>query len=81
MTPILVTVLFLLVFELTFWFGWAIFYGSIPVLVGFLLWLAMFHCVIVRWEERDLETRFGDTYRAYKAQVPRWLGLPRRPGE
>jgi protein-S-isoprenylcysteine O-methyltransferase Ste14 len=35
----------------------------------------------VRWEERDLETRFGDTYRAYKAQVPRWLGLPRRPGE
>ena len=65
-------------FELTFWFGWALFYGSIAVLIGFLLWLAMFHFVIVPWEERDLEARFGDAYRAYKARVPRWLGLPRR---
>ncbi len=61
-------------FELTFWFGWAFFYGSIPVLVGFLLWLAMFNFVIVPWEERDLEARFGEAYRAYKARVPRWLG-------
>ena len=65
-------------FELTFWFGWALFCGSIAVLIGFLLWLSMFHFVIVPWEERDLEARFGDAYRAYKARVPRWLGLPRR---
>jgi protein-S-isoprenylcysteine O-methyltransferase Ste14 len=65
-------------FELTFWFGWALFYGSIAVLIGFLLWLAMFQFVIVPWEERDLEARFGDAYRAYKARVPRWLGLRRR---
>jgi protein-S-isoprenylcysteine O-methyltransferase Ste14 len=64
-------------FELTFWFGWALYYGSISVLMGFLLWFAMFCFVIVPWEERDLEGRFGDSYRAYKARVPRWLGLPR----
>jgi protein-S-isoprenylcysteine O-methyltransferase Ste14 len=65
-------------FELTFWFGWALFYGCIAVLVGFLLWFATFNFVIVPWEERDLEARFGDDYRAYKMRVPRWLGLPRR---
>lgn len=64
--------------ELAFWFGWALFYGSIAVLIGFLVWLAMFNLVIVPWEERDLEARFGEAYRAYKARVPRWLGLPRR---
>ena len=25
----------------------------------------------------DLEARFGEAYRACKARVPRWLGLPR----
>ena len=41
---------------------------------------ATFHFVIVPWEERDLEARFGAAYRAYKARVPRWLGLHRRRG-
>ena len=65
-------------FELAFWFGWALFYGSIAVFVGFLLWVGMFNFVIVPYDERDLEARFGEAYRAYKAQVPRWLGLPWR---
>ncbi len=64
--------------ELAFWFGWALFYGSIAVLIGFLFWFVMFNFVIVPYEERDLEARFGEAYRAYKARVPRWLGLPRR---
>jgi protein-S-isoprenylcysteine O-methyltransferase Ste14 len=64
--------------ELAFWFGWALFYGSLTVLIGFLLWFAAFNFAIVPYEERDLEARFGEAYRAYKAQVPRWLGLPRR---
>ena len=64
--------------ELVFWFGWALFYGSLTVLIGFLLWFVLFNFVIVPWEERDLEARFGEAYRAYKAQVPRWLRLTRR---
>ncbi len=33
--------------------------------------------LITRIEERSLEARFGDTYRAYRDSVPRWV--PRRP--
>jgi len=35
------------------------------------------------WEEPELERRFGEAYRAYKRQVPRWIPKPisgaRRP--
>jgi protein-S-isoprenylcysteine O-methyltransferase Ste14 len=65
------------VFELAFWLGWALFNGSVAVLGGFILWLAMFNFVIVPWEERDLEARFGDAYRQYKKVVPRWIGRSR----
>jgi protein-S-isoprenylcysteine O-methyltransferase Ste14 len=64
--------------ELVLWLGWGLFYGSGAVLIGFLLWFAMFNFVIVPQEERALEARFGEAYRAYKARVPRWLGFPRR---
>jgi len=60
--------------------------GNIALWVGFavtarLLWLAPVIAVllafeyhaIVRWEEHLLESRLGQTYRNYAAQVPRWL--------
>jgi protein-S-isoprenylcysteine O-methyltransferase Ste14 len=59
--------------------------GNIALWVGFalcarLVWMAPvilallgfeYHA-IVRWEERLLESRRGDEYRAYMAAVPRW---------
>lgn len=42
---------------LTIWFGWTVFYGSLPVLVGlFLVWL-LFNYVVIPREERGLEAR------------------------
>ena len=42
---------------------------------------AAYHA-IVRWEEELLEARLGEAYRAYAAQVPRWIpsGFPGSPG-
>ena len=59
--------------ELVLWFGWALFYGSVAVLIGFLLILVMMNFRAVPREERDLEARFGDSYLEYKKRVPRWL--------
>jgi protein-S-isoprenylcysteine O-methyltransferase Ste14 len=41
-----------------------------PVVVGLLL--VEYHA-IVRWEERLLEGRIGESYREYTRRVPRWL--------
>jgi len=60
--------------ELALWLGWAIFYGSIAVFLGFLVaWLA-FHFFVVPWEERTLEARFGEACCEYRSKVPRWFG-------
>jgi protein-S-isoprenylcysteine O-methyltransferase Ste14 len=63
--------------ELVLLFGWAIFYGSIGVLIGFLIALLAFNFVAVPMEERALEARFGEAYRQFKSKVPRWLGKTR----
>ena len=54
------------VVELVFWFGWSVFYGSIPVFIGCLLWFALFNFILVPREEQDLEKRFGEAYCQYK---------------
>lgn len=60
--------------EIALWLGWAIFYGSIAVLVMFLVMGPVMNFRVVAREERDLEARFGESYLEYKNKVPRWLG-------
>ena len=59
--------------ELELWFGWAIFYGSVGVLIGFVVFCVVVN-FIVRREERDLEAQFAEVYLQYKREVPRWIG-------
>jgi protein-S-isoprenylcysteine O-methyltransferase Ste14 len=59
--------------ELLLLLGWALFYGSLAVLIGFLVAAVAFQFLAVPLEERALEGRFGEAYREYKSKVPRWL--------
>lgn len=47
---------------------------------GIAAWLATFFCANAVWfplvEEPGLEQRFGDEFRLYKANVPRWIPRP-----
>ena len=63
--------------ELVLIFGWAIFYGSLAVLVATVFWGAFFTCYQVPQEERILEASIGEAYLDYKNKVPRWLGKPK----
>jgi protein-S-isoprenylcysteine O-methyltransferase Ste14 len=62
--------------ELGLWLGWAVLYGSIVVLAGFAI-LCVVVSLLAPREERDLEAKFGEEYRRYRARVPRWLGVGR----
>jgi protein-S-isoprenylcysteine O-methyltransferase Ste14 len=62
--------------EAVVWLGWALFYRRPAVWAGLAIQCAAF-AAIARWEERQLLNRFGDDYRAYLEQVPRWVpGCP-----
>jgi protein-S-isoprenylcysteine O-methyltransferase Ste14 len=59
--------------NIALWTGFAV-SARLPWLVPlFVAILAFEYHAIVRWEERLLEERLGDRYRAYAAQVPRWI--------
>jgi protein-S-isoprenylcysteine O-methyltransferase Ste14 len=60
--------------------GEACLFGSIGLLVWFAAFLAVNHGFFLVVEEPGLERRFGDEYRAYKSNVPRWIPR-RRPWE
>jgi protein-S-isoprenylcysteine O-methyltransferase Ste14 len=62
--------------NMTLWAGIAL-SAQLPWLAPiFVLVLAVEYDAIVRWEERLLVERLGDTYREYAARVPRWLPNP-----
>jgi len=63
--------------EMALWLGWASLFGSIPVLLGFLIGCIVLHFVVLPFEESRLETRFGPIYGEYRDRVPRWLGRAR----
>jgi protein-S-isoprenylcysteine O-methyltransferase Ste14 len=60
--------------ELILILGWAIFYGSISVLVATVVSFLVFNYYAVPNEERILEAHFGEAYHDYKNRVPRWFG-------
>jgi protein-S-isoprenylcysteine O-methyltransferase Ste14 len=64
----------LYVAELGLWLGWTFFFGSLGVLIGFVVLWSIVCFVFVPREERSLEAAFGQSYVDYKDRVPRWLG-------
>ena len=53
--------------------GEAVLVGSIPLLIWFAVFFVLNLIFIPLFEESNLEARFGDEYRRYKENVPRWL--------
>lgn len=53
--------------------GEAALFGSPPLLIWFAAFFAINYAGFRVYEEPDLERRFGEDYRAYKRNVPRWL--------
>ena len=58
--------------------GEAWLFRSVPLAAYALVVFAMFHLFVVLYEEPALASRFGESYRAYRAAVPRW-GFTLRP--
>jgi protein-S-isoprenylcysteine O-methyltransferase Ste14 len=59
--------------NISIWVGFA-FVARLPWMAPLVLAvLALEYHAIVRWEEQFLESRLGDSYRAYRARVPRWV--------
>jgi protein-S-isoprenylcysteine O-methyltransferase Ste14 len=59
--------------ELTLMLGWVIFYGSIAILITFVVAWSFFNFYAMPTEERAMEARFGESYLEYKRRVARWF--------
>ena len=59
--------------ELGIWLGWALFFGSIGVLVVAVVLCAVVSFAIVPHEEHTLEAILGQSYIQYKNRTPRWF--------
>jgi protein-S-isoprenylcysteine O-methyltransferase Ste14 len=56
--------------------GHALWFGSRTLLVYAACVFVGFHLFVMLYEEPTLEERFGDSYRRYRAAVPRWIPRP-----
>ena len=56
--------------------GEALVFGSTPILIWAAVFAAVNHVFFLAYEEPAVERRFGEEYRLYRANVPRWI--PRR---
>jgi len=53
--------------------GLALLFNSLWAIVLLPLALVVVHFIVIKREERYLEQKFGEEYRAYKARVRRWI--------
>ncbi len=53
--------------------GEALLWGSLALGLWVSVFIVINHAYFVLSEEPGLEQRFGESYRAYKANVPRWI--------
>ena len=56
--------------------GEALVFGSVAILIWAAAFVVVNHVFFLAYEEPAVERRFGDEYRHYKENVPRWI--PRR---
>ena len=70
-TPMITAVLAVLL-------GQALVFGSVPILIWAAVFAAINHAFFLLYEEPAVERRFGEEYRRYRENVPRWV--PRRTG-
>ncbi|HTQ57574.1 MAG TPA: isoprenylcysteine carboxylmethyltransferase family protein [Bryobacteraceae bacterium] len=57
-------------------FGQALCFTSLPTLWYGLAVLFFFHLFVILYEEPALRRQFGESYRRYRAEVPRWIPRP-----
>ena len=53
--------------------GEGVLVGSLPLLIWFAVFFVLNLMFIRLFEESNLEARFGDEYRLYKQNLPRWI--------
>src|SRR5690606_10461388 len=59
--------------------GLILYANALPVVVSapFILVIVLHHALLVRHEERVLGQTLGNAYEAWRAAVPRWVGISR----
>lgn len=54
-------------------FGQALMYGQFILLAWLIALSRILHLVVVNYEEPQLERRFGESWKKYSGEVPRWF--------